>query len=294
MNSLYREQLLQYAKRTNDALREMLGYESNCLQMVVVDAMRHSLLDAGKRIRAALTLEFARLCGVRMEDAMPFACAVEMIHAYSLIHDDLPCMDNDDFRRGKPSCHKRFGEANALLAGDALLTLAFETLIHANVSDAQKVQAVQTLAKASGVLGMVGGQVIDLLSEGTRPDFAALNTLYVLKTGALFQASARLGCIAGNAGAAMQNAAQEFAKAYGLAFQITDDILDVTGDERILGKPVGSDRENEKTTYVTLLGIDRARAAAQEQVAYAKQKIAAIPDNAFLLWIADMVLTRDH
>ncbi|MEM1483839.1 polyprenyl synthetase family protein [Oscillospiraceae bacterium PP1C4] len=290
----YEEQLATYAKQTNDALRERLSYKSNCLQMVVIDAMRYSLLDGGKRLRAAMVLEFARLCNVQREEAMPLACAIEMIHAYSLIHDDLPCMDNDDFRRGKPSCHKQFGEANALLAGDGLLTLAFETAVGARLSDAQKVAAIAALSNAAGIFGMIGGQVIDLASEGKTIDIDTLNTLYELKTGALLRASVRLGCIAGGADETMFEAADQYARACGLAFQITDDILDLTGDIAKLGKSIGSDSENEKSTYVSLLGIDGARKAAQEQLECARQSVAAVSDNGFLVWVADMILTRDH
>lgn len=225
---------------------------------------------------------------------MALACAIEMIHAYSLIHDDLPCMDDDDFRRGKPSCHKAFGEANALLAGDGLLTLAFETAADAPLSDAQRVEAVRTLAKAAGVCGMLGGQVIDLGCEGKPVDLETLNTLYALKTGALLRASARLGCLAGNAGEELLETADRYARACGLAFQITDDILDVAGDAEKLGKPTGSDEENHKTTYVTLLGLSGARERARELIGEAGECVAAIPGNEFLLWVAEMILGRDH
>ena len=225
---------------------------------------------------------------------MALACAIEMIHAYSLIHDDLPCMDDDDFRRGKPSCHKAFGEANALLAGDGLLTLAFETAADAPLSDAQRVEAVRTLAKAAGVRGMLGGQVIDLSCEGKPVDLETLNTLYELKTGALLRASARLGCLAGNAGEELLETADRYARACGLAFQITDDILDVAGDAEKLGKPTGSDEENHKTTYVTLLGLSGARERARELIGEAGECVAAIPGNEFLLWVAEMILGRDH
>ncbi len=194
------EQFASYARQTNDALRDCLRYPGVRLQAAVVDAMRYSLLDAGKRLRAALVLEFARLASAPREGATALACAIEMLHAYSLIHDDLPCMDNDDFRRGKPSCHKEFGESTALLAGDALLTLAFETAAGAPLlTDLQRVEAVCTLSKAGGVCGMIGGQVIDLACEGNTVDEATLDTLCTLKTGALLRAAARLGCLAGKA-----------------------------------------------------------------------------------------------
>lgn len=290
----YEQQLASYATQVNDALRERLHFDRELRQIVVVDAMRHSLLDAGKRLRAAMVLEFGRLTHASREGAMALACAIEMIHAYSLIHDDLPCMDDDDFRRGKPSCHKAFGEANALLAGDGLLTLAFETAADAPLSDAQRVEAVRTLAKAAGVCGMLGGQVIDLGCEGKPVGLETLNTLYALKTGALLRASARLGCLAGNAGEELLETADRYARACGLAFQITDDILDVAGDAEKLGKPTGSDEENHKTTYVTLLGLSGARERARELIGEAGECVAAIPGNEFLLWVAEMILGRDH
>lgn len=289
------EQFASYARQTNDALRDCLRYPGVRLQAAVVDAMRYSLLDAGKRLRAALVLEFARLASAPREGATALACAIEMLHAYSLIHDDLPCMDNDDFRRGKPSCHKEFGESTALLAGDALLTLAFETAAGAPLlTDLQRVEAVCTLSKAGGVCGMIGGQVIDLACEGNTVDEATLDTLCTLKTGALLRAAARLGCLAGKADKKMYDAADRYAAAVGLAFQITDDILDVTGDAHTLGKPVGSDAENHKTTYASLFGVAGAKARTITLIEAAKRETDAFSDNSFLVWLADMVLNRDH
>ena len=289
------EQFASYARQTNDALRDCLRYPGVRLQAAVVDAMRYSLLDAGKRLRAALVLEFARLASAPREGATALACAIEMLHAYSLIHDDLPCMDNDDFRRGKPSCHKEFGESTALLAGDALLTLAFETAAGAPLlTDLQRVEAVCTLSKAGGVCGMIGGQVIDLACEGNTVDEATLDTLCTLKTGALLRAAARLGCLAGKADKKMYDAADRYAAAVGLAFQITDDILDVTGDAHTLGKPVGSDAENHKTTYASLFGVAGAKARAITLIEAAKRETDAFSDNSVLVWLADMVLNRDH
>lgn len=284
------ERLAAYAAHTNAALDLAVPVfgESH-----VVEAMRYSLLGAGKRIRAALVLEFARLCGVGEDTAMPFACAVEMIHAYSLIHDDLPCMDDDDFRRGKPSCHKRFGEACALLAGDALLTLAFETAALAPLPGEICARAVGELARAAGYQGMVGGQIQDLEAENHRIPLEALQSLYGMKTGALLRVSALLGCLAGQK-PALEAAAKAYTDALGITFQITDDILDVTGSVEKLGKPIGSDAGNRKTTYVTLLGLDGARLEARRQTALACEQAKRLPDSGFLLWLADMVLTRDH
>ncbi len=290
----FEQRLKDDAQRTNQALHTCLDTSGNDPQEVVFQAMRHSLLDAGKRLRAALVLEFGRMSGADPQGAMALACAVEMVHAYSLIHDDLPCMDNDDFRRGKPSCHKAFGEANALLAGDGLLTMAFETVASAGLPEPARMEAVLALSRAAGARGMIGGQVIDLESEGKQISAQRLDTLYALKTGALLRAAAALGCIAGNAPQEVRSAADAYAAAYGLAFQITDDILDVVGDAEKLGKPVGSDGQNQKTTYTTLFGIDGARQRAAEQIQKAVQSAKQLPDNGFLLWLAEQVLTRDH
>lgn len=289
-----KEQLALYAHKINEALDKLVPMTPGLSYSVVLEAMRYSLLDAGKRIRGALTLEFGRLCGAPEEGALALACSMEMVHAYSLIHDDLPCMDNDDYRRGKPSCHKKFGEANALLAGDALLTLAFETAASAPLDDKRRGLAVRCLSKAAGTHGMVGGQVIDLESEGKPLTLEMLGTLCALKTGALLRAAAQMGCIAGNADPAVFAAADRYAAAFGLAFQITDDILDVTGETDKLGKPVGSDAHNEKTTYATLLGVDAARKSAVDFLNTAKEAAAELGETGFLIWLADMVLNRDH
>lgn len=231
-------------------------------QDYITQAMSYSLENGGKRIRPILTLEFCKLCGGNTEDAMNFACAVEMIHTYSLIHDDLPCMDNDDFRRGKPSCHKVYGEEYALLAGDGLLTLAFETaLLDGNrITAENKIKAVRTLADLVGVNGMVGGQVLDLQAENSTPDFEKIKTIDRLKTGALIKSAVLLGCYAANVNSDEKlKAAEKYAECIGFAFQIVDDILDVTSDTQTLGKPVGSDIKNEKTTYVSLLGIEKSK-----------------------------------
>ncbi len=248
--------------------RGLAGYlpPEDCAQGSVCTAMKYALLDGGKRIRPVLTLEFCRVCGGNIQSALPFACAVEMIHSYSLIHDDLPCMDNDDLRRGKPSCHKQFGEAVALLAGDALLTLAFETMLNKSVntglSAQNRLNAAAVLAKQAGAMGMIGGQVIDLDCEGKNVPIQVLQKMDDLKTGALISAACQMGCILAGADEKMIQAADRYAKNIGLAFQIMDDILDVTSTSENLGKPIGSDAENKKSTYVSLLGL----AAAQNLV----------------------------
>lgn len=227
-------------------------------------AMKYSLLSGGKRIRPILLLEFYALCGGNGGSALNFAAAIEMIHTYSLIHDDLPCMDNDDMRRGRPSCHKAFGEDTALLAGDALLTLAFKTAAETVGIPADRVlKAIAVLAENAGICGMVGGQVEDLAFEKSGATLEELRGMYLKKTSCLLSAAAVCGSILAGADDEELKYAAEYAEKLGLAFQIIDDILDCTSDEKTLGKPIGSDEKNGKTTYVTLLGIDGAKAEAE-------------------------------
>ncbi len=262
---------------------------------IVADAMRYSLQNGGKRIRPVLVLEFARLCGGDFVKALPFAAAIEMIHTYSLIHDDLPCMDNDDMRRGKPSCHKKYGEEYALLAGDGLLTLAFETLTKSDCSDRQKVRAVTALSTHAGYQGMIGGQTVDLMSEGKVISLDRLRTMDNLKTGKLINCAALLGCISADADIEKTDAAIKFTNALGLAFQIVDDILDVTSTAEKLGKPIGSDSEKEKSTYVSILGIEKSKQYAKELTDEALNALECFGDDAaFLRKLALNLLERDN
>lgn len=287
-----------YADMINSALAHYLspdyfkGRESAGLG-VMRDAMSYSLENGGKRIRPALTVEFCRICGGEPESALPFACAVEMVHTYSLIHDDLPCMDNDDMRRGKPSSHIRFGEADALLAGDALLTLAFEVVAGANLPADRIVRACACLAKAAGCSGMIAGQVMDLANEKTLASSEQIRETDLRKTGELIKAAAALGCIAAGAGSDKLSAADEFCKNLGLAFQIVDDILDVTSDEKTLGKPIGSDSKSEKSTYVSLLGLEGSKAMAEQLTQKAKAALTPFgEDGKALVRLADRLCGR--
>ncbi len=262
----FEERFSLYTKMINDSLNNEFK-EKDCLQKVVYDAMMYSVMAGGKRLRPMLCLAVCDMIGGCTPDALRFGIAVECIHTYSLIHDDLPCMDNDDLRRGMPTCHKKFGEANALLAGDGLLTGAFEYIAdfsaYKNAKSETILRAVFELSKAAGCMGMIGGQVVDLECEGKKcVDEETLNYLHQRKTGALIRVSALLGALAADADENDIKAVAEFAEKLGLAFQIQDDILDCEGDESVLGKPIGSDAENEKTTYVTLLGVNAARAKA--------------------------------
>ena len=257
---------------------------------VLKDAMSYSLLSGGKRIRPVLTLAVCRLFGGQSADALPFACGLEMLHTYSLIHDDLPCMDNDDMRRGRPSCHKAFGEDTALLAGDALLTLAFKTAAETDGIPADRVlKAIAVLAENAGISGMVGGQVEDLAFEKSGATIDELRGMYLKKTSCLLSAGAVCGSILAGADEKELKYAAEYAEKLGLAFQIIDDILDCTSDE----KPIGSDEKNGKTTYVTLLGIDGAKSEAERLSNEALTALCKIKgDNAALRELTADLLDR--
>ncbi len=260
----------------------------------VVQAMRYSLSNGGKRIRPVLCLEFAKLCGADRYSALDFACAVEYMHTYSLIHDDLPCMDDDDMRRGKPSCHKQFSEATALLAGDALLTHAFQIISDSELDDSKKAAACSLLAQNGGALGMIGGQVLDLKYESEAPDIRQILSVHRLKTGALISAACLLGCIAAGAGEDRIAAASAFAYHLGTAFQIKDDILDITGSSEILGKPIGSDAENQKTTYVTIKGIKESQKDVERLTQAAVSSLAAFDGNTdFIITLARYLVNRN-
>lgn len=261
-------------------------------QKRLFEAMRYSLLAGGKRIRPVLTLEFCRVCGGDWRTALPFGCAVEMIHTYSLIHDDLPCMDDDDYRRGRPTNHKVYGEAMAVLAGDALLTAAFETAAAANASAEIRADVMTTLAGCAGEMGMVGGQVLDLEGEARELDAAYIHRLQELKTGALLKAACVVGVqAAGGSGQAIQ-AAERYAAALGLAFQTRDDLLDVEGEFEKLGKAVGAD--GKKNTFVRLYGAARCHALVREQTEAAVAALEPFQDRTFLTELARRLAERDH
>lgn len=262
----------------------------------VAAAARYSLLDGGKRIRPIILLEFYKLCGGNDDCAYNFACALEMIHTYSLIHDDLPCMDNDDMRRGRPSCHKKYGETMALLAGDALLTEAFSLAAKTLGLPADRiVKALAYLAECAGINGMVGGQTIDIEYEGKTPDDDTLEEMYSLKTSALLRAAAVCGAMLAGADDEKIELAAQYGKSLGLAFQLIDDILDASGDEQLLGKPVGSDKKNEKNTFVTLHGTEECRARANALTAAAKGALNGFDgDCENLLQLTDYLLVREY
>lgn len=264
----------------------------------VCEAMTYSLLDGGKRIRGCLTLAMCELCGGEVQSALPLACAVEMVHAYSLIHDDLPCMDNDDLRRGKPSCHIKFGEGTALLAGDALLTHAFsaasDAYFNGTLPAETVLRCVNQLSRAAGVEGMIGGQVIDTAPEEVPMTPEQLEAMHGMKTGALIRSAAVLGCLAAGAPRDVVMQADLYAAKIGLAFQIVDDILDVTEESEKLGKST-SDADNKKTTYITLYGVEKAREMVRRLVLEADLAVkGTVLDDEMLYELADTLAKRHH
>ena len=290
---LYSPTMEQYLALIEDELHEAMP-TVNMKQKTVCEAMAYACAAGGKRLRPILVLSFAALCGGDVQAAAPYACAMEMIHCYSLVHDDLPCMDNSLLRRGRPSTFAKYGEDMALLAGDGLLTRAFEWGLRernvARVGAEKAVKALQLLADAAGIYGMVGGQTIDLESEGQTIDLATLQVLQEGKTGALLCASCEMGAVLGGADEKKRQAAARYGAALGRAFQIVDDILDVTASEEDLGKPVGSDINNEKVTYVSLLGLEGAKALADEQTEIALEALAVFGEEAKELCILTKAL----
>ena len=255
------------------------------------ESIRYSLLAGGKRIRPVLTLEFARLGGIDWHLALPYGCALELIHNYSLIHDDLPCMDDDDLRRGKPTNHRVYGETLAVLAGDALQPEAFRLMAEAPCLSADnRLEAIRTLSRACGADGMVAGQVLDTVYDVS--DEAGLTVLNRLKPGVMISAAAELGCIASEMPAAMRRQALAYADALGRGFQIRDDMLDVEGDQAVFGKPIGSDAEEGKVTFVNVIGLDGCRRAVSACTEQAKAAVADWPDHNFLWELADRMVGR--
>jgi len=285
-----------HLRTVEDALTRWVGADA---PLKLGDAMRYAVLDGGKRLRPLLVMAANEAVGGNVQAALRAACAVELIHAYSLVHDDLPCMDNDVLRRGKPTVHVQFGEADALLAGDALQALAFELLTPDDGSVTPRVQAMlcRLLAGAAGGRGMAGGQAIDLASVGVALDEAQLREMHRLKTGALLQGSVEMGavCADGVPPAAVQ-ALRTYGAALGLAFQVVDDILDVTADSSTLGKTAGKDAASDKPTYVSLLGLDGARSEAQGLLveALAALELSGLSDVGALRALAYMVVDRDR
>lgn len=289
------KQMLFYKDLVENALNKYMGFPP-LKQGRLFEAMKYSLEAGGKRIRPILVLEFGKICGGKCENALPAACAIEMMHTFSLIHDDLPCMDNDDIRRGRPSCHKAFDEATALLAGDALEMYPFEVLtesINCGVTAENTLKMVKILSWCSGAVGMIGGQQIDTEFEGQPLSEDELLQMYKLKTSRLLQGAVCMGCLSANADDDVIRNAFEYADRLGLAFQIVDDILDVCGDEKTLGKPIGSDKENNKATFVTVAGLEAAKKKAEQLTREALDILDNFDNNQFLTQLTLKLLNRN-
>ena len=283
MTSEMKVQLKEYQQFIETYMDENCFQYDSEPQKILFNAMRYSLLAGGKRLRPVFVFDFCRMCGGDWKAAAPFAAAIEMVHTYSLIHDDLPCMDNDDYRRGRLTNHKVYGEANAVLAGDALLTAAFSYLAKAPFDAETRIRAVEVLSNCAGELGMVGGQVLDMMSEERQCTEQEVLDIQSRKTGALIKAGCLLGVLAGNGSIDQFHAAARFAHHLGLAFQIRDDMLDVIGNAEELGKAVGVDAV--KNTFVQLYGIEKCDQLVHEHTDQAKASLLAFEDHMFInLW----------
>ncbi len=296
MQEIYIKQIHEYQDKIKSTLYSFTR-EKEFYKKEVMQAMEYSLLSPGKRIRPILAIEFCRMCKGNFENLYEIACCIELIHCFSLIHDDLPCMDDDDYRRGLPSCHKKFGEAEALLAGDALNTLPFEIIANAykdsKISAEIAVKLVDELSHAVGINGMIGGQAFDMYSVKMKNfNIQNLNLLHELKTCRLIEASCVIGCIMANADEATIEDARAYGKRLGYAFQITDDILDVEGNFDDLGKPIGSDKENGKITYVSLVGLDKAKDVARHQTLEALKILEKFDNNELMVDLTTYLLNR--
>lgn len=293
-------QLTEFLSTLHQYQEAVERYLSTCLKQApipepLLKAMEYSLLAGGKRIRPILCLTWAELLGSARKEILNFAAAIELIHTYSLIHDDLPAMDDDHLRRGKPANHIKFGEAYAILAGDGLLTEAFSLMLKTNLPPQRIIRATLCVAEAAGPKGMVGGQVLDILFTGKNdPDLGSLKKMHSMKTGALLEASCKAGAMLAGAGQEDLTRAKEFGTCIGLAFQVVDDILDVTGDEKQLGKPIGSDQGLNKCTYPALVGLGQSKQVAATFIAQAHDWLAPYqgPQVSFLHDLADYLLSR--
>ncbi len=288
---------LQYYKEQIDKGLETYLPSSSCVPQKLHEAMRYSVCGGGKRLRGVLTLLACEVAGGRWPNALPAACAIEMIHAYSLIHDDLPCMDDDDLRRGKPTNHRVYGEAIALLAGDALLTQGVKTMVSYIPPGLEREyhQALEELVVAGSSQGMIGGQVLDLAAEGKNLNLKELKEIHRRKTGAMIRAALRMGGTIGRGDPEVLKALTTFGEALGLAFQITDDLLDLEADPEILGKNTGSDLRKGKATYPGLVGVEEARRLAEEEINRACRALTPLAEKGKLLVaLAQAVLIRDY
>ena len=284
----------EYRLKIDEALAGYFNVRAGALNAGLAEAMRYSLLAGGKRIRPLLVLEFCRIAGGNVEKVLPVACAVEMLHTYSLIHDDLPCMDNDELRRGKPTNHMVYGECTATLAGDALQAEAFGTILRCDLPPTVKASCAEILAGAVGLDGMCGGQFLDMSWEGRTLTEQELTEINIRKTGALLVAACQMGVAAAGGSELMLAAAGHYGSSIGLAFQIRDDMLDVLSTAEELGKPIGSDLEENKNTYMVLMGREGCEKTIAKLTDFAKNVLdEAFEDTAFLKELADALSTRE-
>ena len=293
----FKQALKHRANQVELLLKEYMPKEEG-YQKTIMEAMNYSLSAGGKRLRPILTMEACNIVGGNVEDVIPFAMAIEMIHTYSLIHDDLPALDNDDLRRGKDTNHIVFGEDMAILAGDALLNYAFEVMLSNSIDKENPnkyLKAINEIAKTSGIYGMIGGQVVDIQSENKKISKEKLDYIHNNKTAAIIVGCMRAGAIIGNATEFQLENITKYAKNIGLSFQIVDDILDIIGDESKLGKKVGSDLDNHKSTYPSLIGLDESKTIAYELIQEAKNSINMIGNDAYFLnGLADYIIDREY
>ncbi|HHY0137464.1 TPA: polyprenyl synthetase family protein [Clostridioides difficile] len=293
----FKQCLKEKASFVEKVLKEYMPKEEG-YQKTVIEAMNYSLSAGGKRLRPILTLEACKIVGGNEDEAIPFAIAIEMIHTYSLIHDDLPALDNDDLRRGRPTNHKVYGEAMGILAGDALLNYAFEVMLASSINKENPekyLKAINEIAKGAGIYGMIGGQVVDVESENKQIEKEKLDYIHMNKTAAMMVGCMRAGATIGGANSEQMEEITKYAKNIGLSFQIVDDILDIVGDEAKLGKKVGSDIENHKSTYPSLLGLDKSKEIAHNLIDEAKKSIEKLSDDVdFLKGLAEYIIDREY
>ena len=293
----FKQCLKEKASFVEKVLKEYMPKEEG-YQKTVIEAMNYSLSAGGKRLRPILTLEACKIVGGNEDEAIPFAIAIEMIHTYSLIHDDLPALDNDDLRRGRPTNHKVYGEAMGILAGDALLNYAFEVMLAGSINKENPekyLKAINEIAKGAGIYGMIGGQVVDVESENKQIEKEKLDYIHMNKTAAMMLGCMRAGATIGGANSEQMEEITKYAKNIGLSFQIVDDILDIVGDEAKLGKKVGSDIENHKSTYPSLLGLDKSKEIAHNLIDEAKKSIEKLSDDVdFLKGLAEYIIDREY
>lgn len=293
----FKQCLKEKASFVEKVLKEYMPKEEG-YQKTVIEAMNYSLSAGGKRLRPILTLEACKIVGGNEDEAIPFAIAIEMIHTYSLIHDDLPALDNDDLRRGRPTNHKVYGEAMGILAGDALLNYAFEVMLAGSINKENPekyLKAINEIAKGAGIYGMIGGQVVDVESENKQIEKEKLDYIHMNKTAAMMVGCMRAGATIGGANSEQMEEITKYAKNIGLSFQIVDDILDIVGDEAKLGKKVGSDIENHKSTYPSLSGLDKSKEIAHNLIDEAKKSIEKLSDDVdFLKGLAEYIIDREY